>query len=420
VLQLAQSTHQPNSGESAEGYPARGKKRAGLLSMLSSGTSGWVVTRTHSMLAKLQHVSVLLDAGARMYVTVEDTTCLGVAAGCGNIEVMKLLLKRGVPVNDGIETPLVTASANGRLAAVQFLLDSGADVHQYILVERHGGLSFCNPLFAAASEGHLEVAKLLRAHGAPLAAADVNATSALHQAVAARSLHVALIQWLLTEGSDVTQQDFEGYTPLHYAAQKNRVEVQQLLLQAGADVHAAKAGEVTALHLAVCNYNVETVRFLLDQVECSSLQASLLNTACYNAGTNGSTDCLEALFTCTGYRALSKQQRVELEEQMLAYVQDTATLDVVVKYAADLKPMLLLGGWRSGWNCLHMCAERGSSMQVTCQLIQLGADPAALSTTGQTPADVARANGHTLLAQLLDRATQDYGSKATRQAADTT
>ena len=45
--------------------------------------------------------------------------------------------------------------------------------------------------------------------------------------------------------------------------------------------------------------------------------------------------------------------------------------------------------------------------QVICRMIKLGMDCTALDADGRTPAEYARAEGLTLIAQLLDRATRD-------------
>ena len=47
------------------------------------------------------------------------------------------------------------------------------------------------------------------------------------------------------------------------------------------------------------------------------------------------------------------------------------------------------------------------SAPLLCRLIKMGVNQDARTVHGQTPADKAREKGHTLLAQLLDRAAQD-------------
>ena len=46
-------------------------------------------------------------------------------------------------------------------------------------------------------------------------------------------------------------------------------------------------------------------------------------------------------------------------------------------------------------------------VQVMCKLLKLATNPPAQNAAGQTPADLARESGQTLIAQLLDRAAQD-------------
>ena len=68
-----------------------------------------------------------------------------------------------------------------------------------------------------------------------------------------------------------------------------------------------------------------------------------------------------------------------------------------------------------GRNALHTAAEFGRSVQVVCKLLKLGVDCTAQNDAEQTPADVAREKGHTLLAQLLDRAAQDKQQQQQQQ-----
>ena len=119
-------------------------------------------------------------------------------------------------------TPLMIAAKYGKLAAVQFLYYSGADVDQKNRLDR-------TPLHLAALNGHLEIVKFLVKD----CEADVNKTN----------------KW--------------DKTPLHYAAEEGRIDVVQFLVQdCGVDVNQKNRYEETPLHLATQRRHKEIVEFL--------------------------------------------------------------------------------------------------------------------------------------------------------------
>ena len=74
-------------------------------------------------------------------------------------------------------------------------------------------------------------------------------------------------------------------------------------------------------------------------------------------------------------------------------------------------PLLLQIRTETGNSVLHSAIKRDRPVPVICKLLKLGVDPLAKNRHGQTPADLARSKGQTLIAQLLDRAAQDKQNK---------
>lgn len=89
--------------------------------------------------------------------------------------------------------------------------------------------------------------------------------SVLHWAAAYG--HSRVVRWLLEKGADPASQDCLGITPLHFAANATRenIEVITLLLEGGASFIIGGYQKSTALHLATRNGHVETVKLLLQQ-----------------------------------------------------------------------------------------------------------------------------------------------------------
>ena len=58
---------------------------------------------------------------------------------------------------------------------------------------------------------------------------------------------------LLFAGEDVNAQDKKGWTPLHFAAQEEDVDVAQILIRAGADIELTDINGNTPLWVATMN-----------------------------------------------------------------------------------------------------------------------------------------------------------------------
>ena len=109
------------------------------------------------------------------------------AAWEGNVERMKMLVEAGADVNFNRAAhpsciPLTCAAGQGHLSAVQFLLNSNADLE--LTDDSHR-----TALMWAAENGHFDVAQLLVSKGANVNAIHFNDT-ALRQAVMKRDSQI--------------------------------------------------------------------------------------------------------------------------------------------------------------------------------------------------------------------------------------
>jgi ankyrin repeat protein len=122
------------------------------------------------------------------------------------------------------KTPLHYAAQHGREAAVQFLLQAGANAG--------AAACGCLALHRAAYQGHLRVCQALLRAGSPVDMAD--------------------------------RSTGDGRTPLQKACANGHVAVVQVLLAAGASRSAVDARGATALQLAQAGGHAEVVRLLLE------------------------------------------------------------------------------------------------------------------------------------------------------------
>ena len=156
--------------------------------------------------------------------------------------------------DDRTTTSLIDAVEDGNLAAVQTLLDAGADV------EGRGEYGY-TALIEASMYGHLAIVKVLLAAGA-----DVNAASYLYHTAlmcASHHGHLDVVKALLAAGADVNAVSVEGATALIEACQHDCLAVVHTLLAAGANVNTSATYDGTALQTAVRRGHVAVARVLL-------------------------------------------------------------------------------------------------------------------------------------------------------------
>lgn len=88
----------------------------------------------------------------------------------------------------------------------------------------------------AAQGDHVDAARILLYHKAPVDEVTVDYLTALH--VAAHCGHVRVAKLLLDRKADPNARALNGFTPLHIACKKNRIKVVELLLKHGASIEA--------------------------------------------------------------------------------------------------------------------------------------------------------------------------------------
>ncbi len=170
-----------------------------------------------------------------------------IAATTGNQQLLEDLLEES-DVNctnrDGV-TPLFAASSNGHYNIVRLLLESWAQVDAADTKGR-------TALIAASFNGHFNCVQLLLDKGADPLATDEQGVTALHAAVLRGSTDI--VNALLDEEPEL--RDFptkEGRTPLHYAAAKDQYDCVDCLVLKNANLNARDVYGKTALHIACEN-----------------------------------------------------------------------------------------------------------------------------------------------------------------------
>jgi ankyrin repeat protein len=267
-------------------------------------------------------------------------------------------------------TPLSWAAENGREGVVKLLLERGVDPDSKASDWEFEDLT---PLSWAAENGHEEVVKLLLEHGAD---PDSKANGDLiggrtPLSFAAGNGHKFVVKLLLENGVDPERRDTEwGQTPLLWAAENGHYSVVQLLLEHGADPNTAADQWFiegwTPLLWAAQNGNEAVVKLLIENGAKPDTKDKRGRTALSWAAGNGHEAIVKLLLE-TGVGLASK---------------DTEFGQTPLSWAAEKG---------------HVCVVR--------LLLDHGADPGCKNRNDQTPLQLANANNHKDVVNLL-RATE--------------
>ncbi|KAM5344078.1 hypothetical protein ACJ41O_012615 [Fusarium nematophilum] len=159
--------------------------------------------------------------------------------------------------DESVNKMLLTASSHGSTAAVQQLLDGGADLEVASLDRR------LTPLHLAASNNHAELVHLLLENDADVTVLCKNGLTPLLLAASRGCTEVAHL--LLLYGANPTDTDNSGRTPLHLACEHGHTEVVQILLENGSDVTTVDGKGSTPLKVAAERQDYVMISVLLER-----------------------------------------------------------------------------------------------------------------------------------------------------------
>jgi len=200
-------------------------------------------------------VRLLLSVGAD--AKAADATGISVlysAADGNDTETIRLLVEAGADVNaaDALGfTPLIHAAGRYNIEAVKLLLAKGANVNAMTgsgfnkVKAGTIGLGNWTPL-TAASQGPVELVRLLLDAGAKVDVPDARNMTALMLAAASDRPRPDVVRLLLARGANVNALSTEGETPLDWARKIGAPQVIQILKQSGAAEGKRQPSELPA------------------------------------------------------------------------------------------------------------------------------------------------------------------------------
>ena len=163
---------------------------------------------------------------------------------------------------DGGRASIDAPNTTNGLAIVKVLLERGADPNMQLFfkpanIRGSNNTRGATPLVRAASNGDLEVVKLLLEHRADATLFTADRHTAIHAVLLGRSSEqqaLALIPLLQKAGADVNvvalvnhREEVRGGTALHYAVRKRYKDVIKLLASYGTDMNAVDQDGLSAL-----------------------------------------------------------------------------------------------------------------------------------------------------------------------------
>ena len=339
---------------------------------------------------------LLLEHGVDVHVQNKIlNNALHIAAFFGRLQVAQVLLDHGVNVdteNGQGETALHSVSRGGYNSqekganTARLLLERGVDVN----ARRKDGWT---PLHLAAYKGRVKVVQALLDHGANVTLETEEGETALHtisrSEFNSQEQGIGTAQLLLERGVEVNSQRKDGWTPLHWAACRGRVEVVQALLDHGANVKLETKDCQTALHVvsrgeySSQEQGVSIARLLLERGVDVNAREKDGRTALHLAALSGRVEVAQILLD---HGANSKLEAKEGETAL--HIVSLGNFDSQEQAAGTARLLLERGvdvnaRMQEGWTSLHCAAFRGM-VKVAQVLLDQGANVNLENERGET------------------------------------
>jgi ankyrin len=282
-----------------------------------------------------------------------------------------LLWQEAVSSPTTAERVLTHVLKTRNLRRLQDFLELGGDVetplpdfdpHRAVLEEEW----FPGPpaLLVAAEMDCVPIAELLLEYGATFEySRSFLPFSAL---LAAKSPE--MVELLLDFGADLQRRDGWRHTPLHFAAQSERLEVVRLMLDLWPlGVRAENRDCATPLHLAAASGSLEVVRLFVDRSPMGLWAGNLkLDTPLHVAARAGRPEVVKLLLERWPEGVSSKNEKWHTPLHLAAASGDIEAVKILVQ---RWRPGLMARD-KAGCTPLHLAASMGSTTEVVRFLVE--------------------------------------------------
>ncbi|XP_041355510.1 uncharacterized protein LOC121373125 [Gigantopelta aegis] len=338
-----------------------------------------------------EFVKFCLENGGDTSLKCNTDSCLHLACKSGNLKTVKILLDKGMDINQPGQfrrTPIMYACRHGHLDIVNHMRlkeadlkvvdDRGEDIFHLSVLSGNVDLikkmlprdatieSVCDskhrsPFEKASAKGHYDMLKYFIDNKKELVPVPLCLMSACYNG------HMTLIKMLIDMVDDINVKGEKGRTALICACLGGQTETAELLISKQADVHLVDDYDINCWQYACETGRVDLVKLLLKQ-------RFTVNTPCQNGMTSLMCAC--------------KRNHKDLFEFLIEY-------DRNALYTLD----------KFGLTCLHhSCVGKHDNPQILEMLFDLGMNNVNCIDYGlQTPAMYASRNGlRNLLHSLVE------------------
>ena len=388
---------------------------------------GWTAVHFSAQSGNCQLVAYFAEMGTDVHLKTNDgSNCLNIAAYQGHLNLCKMLIdKHKVDLhmtdNDGW-TALHYSAQSGNCELVAYFAEMGIDIH----LKTNDGR---NCLHIAALKGHLNLCKMLiDKHKVDVNVADKRGWTAVH--FSAQSGNCQLVAYFAEMGTDIHLKANDGNNCHNIAAFQGHLSLCKMLMDKHKiDLHMSNNDGWTALHYSAQRGNSEVVAYF----------AEMGTDICLK--TNDGTNCLQ-IAALQGHFNLCKmlidKHLVDLHMtdnygwtelhcsaqsgncELVAYFAEMGT-DVHLKTAdgrnclhiAALKGHLNLCKMlidkhnvdvnvadKRGWTAVHFSAQSGNC-ELVAYFAEIGTDINMKTNDGRNCLHIAGLEGHLNLCKML-------------------
>lgn len=336
------------------------------------GDRGWPALRYALTREDLSFARLLIESGAN----VRHRGLLYTAAKDGPPGAVNLLLEAGAdPRLENIRrtsTGLHGFDSNGDLAALEALLEAGADIN----VQDSSGRT---PLSRAMSNRNPAIIRHMIAAGAEMSNPEDWSKGLLSAASNGQPMP-EIIELAIANGADPNYRDRRGRTALHLLADGNGTDAAAVLVAAGADIEALDRNVNTPFLRAIRARNVPMAEAFIKLGADIEATGTAGRGALHYVARRGGHDMLSWMLA----KSTDVNPRDEDENTPLMLVPGWAgiSMRLLLDAGADVNASNALGQ-----TPLHFAASSGYIEGVGA-LVAAGANPRAIDTEGRAPRDL--------------------------------
>jgi ankyrin repeat protein len=212
---------------------------------------------------------------------------------------------------------------------------------------------------------------------------------------AVKSDDTAAVRTLIAQKADVNAAAPDSSTPLHWAVEKNNLEITNLLIDAGAKVNATTRYNITPMSLACTNGNAAIIERLLKAGVDANSKSEDGETALMTASLNGNVAAIKMLLAHGAQVNATEPYKGQTALMWAAGAGNAAAEAMLVEFGADMKAKS-----KAGYTAL-LLAVLNNRTEAVKTLLKLGANIEDKTPDGTSALNVAAVNAYYDLGSVL-------------------